>query len=429
MSPVFAVIFRKAHREMIHLGARYYSLNRLLLLAVGLWPYQQSKFTQFQFIFFSAILSAGIIFQLTPLIVLKCTSDLVTKVLSTVSFFTIFIIKYNAFRFNIEVVKKLLMELQHILNELRDKNEIAIAKKYSCIANRYTIAFTALVVSGIFVSIIVQFWSNLINIDVPMNISHQRSRHLFIITEYFIDQEKYFYLILFHMYVAFSIGATVMVAIGTMLITYAQHTCGMFRIASYRIKHAMSIDILQNITLKNKILMTEGIIYAVDIHRQAMKFVFTSTIFVQYLRLIISFCFGRLSKDLLSAFEIMMFCLITCGVVCVSINLFQIASSGNNVEELLFPFMFLFASVMYMFIANYIGQNVTDHNNYVFSTAYNVQWYRAPIHIQKMILFLLQRKTKEFTLSVGKLFHASMECFATLVKTSVSYFTVIYSTR
>ncbi|XP_071637328.1 uncharacterized protein [Temnothorax longispinosus] len=399
MSPVFAVIFRKAHREMIHLGARYYSLNRLLLLAVGLWPYQQSKFTQFQFIFFSAILSAGIIFQLTPLIVLKCTSDLVTKVLSTVSFFTIFIIKYNAFRFNIEVVKKLLMELQHILNELRDKNEIAIAKKYSCIANRYTIAFTALVVSGIFVSIIVQFWSNLINIDVPMNISHQRSRHLFIITEYFIDQEKYFYLILFHI---------------------------------YRIKHAMSIDILQNITLKNKILMTEGIIYAVDIHRQAMKFVFTSTIFVQYLRLIISFCFGRLSKDLLSAFEIMMFCLITCGVVCVSINLFQIfqiASSGNNVEELLFPFMFLFASVMYMFIANYIGQNVTDHNNYVFSTAYNVQWYRAPIHIQKMILFLLQRKTKEFTLSVGKLFHASMECFATLVKTSVSYFTVIYSTR
>ncbi|XP_071637699.1 uncharacterized protein [Temnothorax longispinosus] len=399
---------------MIHLGARYYSLIRLLLLAVGLWPYQQSKFTQFQFIFFSAILSASIIFQLTPLIVLKCTSDLVTKVLSSVSFFTLFIINYNAFRLNIEVkdnkkwqVKKLLMELQHILNKLRDKNEIAIAKKYSCIANRYTITLTVLVVCGIFVSIIVRIWSNLINVDVPMNISHQRSRHLFIITEYFVDQEKYFHLILFHMYIAFSIGLTVMVAIGAMLITYLQHTCGMFRIASYRIEHAMSIDILQNITLKNKILMTKGIIYAVDIHRQAMK----------------------LSRDLLSAFDIMMVWLITCGVVCVSINLFQIASSGNNVEELLFPFMFLLTSVIYMFIANYIGQNVTDHNNYVFSTAYNVQWYRAPIHIQKMILFLLQRQTKEFTLSVGKLFHASMECFATLVKTSVSYFTVIYSTR
>jgi hypothetical protein len=47
----------------------------------------------------------------------------------------------------------------------------------------------------------------------------------------------------------------------------------------------MSINILQNITLKNKILMTEGIVYAVDIHRQAMKFVsilIIVTIFMQY---------------------------------------------------------------------------------------------------------------------------------------------------
>ena len=39
------------------------NLNKILLLAIGLWPYQQSKFTQLQFIFFCAILSAGIIFQ------------------------------------------------------------------------------------------------------------------------------------------------------------------------------------------------------------------------------------------------------------------------------------------------------------------------------------------------------------------------------
>ncbi|XP_012056510.1 PREDICTED: uncharacterized protein LOC105619602 [Atta cephalotes] len=82
-----------------------------------------------------------------------------------------------------------------------------------------------------------------------------------------------------------------------------------------------------------------------------------------------------------------------------------------------------------MFVSNHIGQNIIDHNNYVFSTAYNVQWYRAPLRIQRMILFLLQRETKMFTLNVGGLFNASMECFATLVKTSVSYFTVIYSTR
>lgn len=43
---------------------------------------------------------------------------------------------------------------------------------------------------------------------------------------------------------------------------------------------------------------------------------------------------------------------------------------------------------------------------------YNVQWYRTPLQIQRMILFLLQRGTKEFTLNVGGLLHGSMENFA-----------------
>ncbi|XP_011705131.1 PREDICTED: uncharacterized protein LOC105460383 [Wasmannia auropunctata] len=93
------------------------------------------------------------------------------------------------------------------------------------------------------------------------------------------------------------------------------------------------------------------------------------------------------------------------------------------------PFLFAIATLVYMFVANYIGQNIIDHNNHVFSIAYNVQWYRAPIHIQKMILFLLQRETKEFCLNFCGLFNASIECFATLIKSSVSYFTVIYSTQ
>ncbi|XP_018349361.1 PREDICTED: uncharacterized protein LOC108752775 [Trachymyrmex septentrionalis] len=82
-----------------------------------------------------------------------------------------------------------------------------------------------------------------------------------------------------------------------------------------------------------------------------------------------------------------------------------------------------------MFIANYMGQNIIDHNNHVFITAYNVQWYKTPLYVQRMILFLLQRKAKEFSLNIGGIFDASIEGFATLIKASVSYFTVMHSTR
>ncbi|XP_011634244.1 uncharacterized protein LOC105425251 [Pogonomyrmex barbatus] len=229
-------------------------------------------------------------------------------------------------------------------------------------------------------------------------------------TEYFIDQEKYLYLILLHVCMALCIGTVAMLAIGTLLITYLQHTCGMFRIASYRIKQAIKIDILQNVNQKSKILITRDIICAINIHRQAIN----------------------LSKHLLSIFEIMFFCLIVVGVTCLSLNLFQlfqIASSVNNIGELFPPLLYSSVSILYMFLANYMGQDIINHNDDVYVTAYNAQWYKAPLNIQKMILFLLQRRAKEHTLDVGGLFHASIECFATLVKTSVSYFTVIYSTR
>ena len=48
--------------------------------------------------------------QLTPLIILKCTLDLEIKVLSSVSFAILCMIKYNALHRNIEIVSSYLTE-------------------------------------------------------------------------------------------------------------------------------------------------------------------------------------------------------------------------------------------------------------------------------------------------------------------------------
>jgi len=45
---------------------------------------------------------------------------------------------------------------------------------------------------------------------------------------------------------------------------------------------------------------------------------------------------------------------------------------------------------------------------------YNVPWYQAPLYIQKLILFLLQRGSKAFTLKAGGVFVGSLECFASV---------------
>lgn len=81
--------------------------------------------------------------------------------------------------------------------------------------------------------IVAQFWPNISNVILSRNVS--QSHHLLFITEYFIDQEKYFYLIMLHIYIAICIGLTTMVSTGTTIIAYLQYTCGLFKISRYKI--------------------------------------------------------------------------------------------------------------------------------------------------------------------------------------------------
>ncbi|XP_014478953.1 PREDICTED: uncharacterized protein LOC106746670 [Dinoponera quadriceps] len=195
-----------------------------------------------------------------------------------------------------------------------------------------------------------------------------------------------------------------------MIITYVVHVCGMFRIASYRIQRALSSDVLRKIGPKEGIKIHKEIIYAVDIHRKAMKY----------------------CELLLSSFEGMNMFLIVFGVLSLSLNLFrvfQIMSFGGDIDEFCMHFTYAFIDIVYMFLANYAAQEITNHNDHVFVTTYHVQWYAAPLHIQRMILFLLQRGTKTFTITIGGLLIGSMESFTSLISVSLSYFTVIYSTQ
>lgn len=51
---------------------------------------------------------------------------------------------------------------------------------------------------------------------------------------------------------------------------------------------------------------------------------------------------------------------------------------------------------------------------------YNVHWYNVSVPTQKLILLLLQRGNKAFTLGVRGLFVGSLDCFASVRKYFIS---------
>jgi hypothetical protein len=52
-------------KEMVYIETQYFNVNKILLLAIGLWPYRQSKIDRLQIIFFSGILFSAILFQVS----------------------------------------------------------------------------------------------------------------------------------------------------------------------------------------------------------------------------------------------------------------------------------------------------------------------------------------------------------------------------
>ncbi|RLU25966.1 ObirOr5-9E41 [Ooceraea biroi] len=391
---------------MITVETEYFNLHRILLLAVGLWPHERSKLVKLQFFSLLAISTSFIVFLLTPFLTTECTFTFIIKVSAIVFVFMVCMVTHNSFWVNACTVRCLLKKLQHMCNELTDRNEIAIIKKYGNSAKHYTTVLILFVMCCLFLVTVLPFVTRIFGTFLHLNESQQH-RKMYVVTEYFVDQQKNFYFILLHMYAAIYIEMTALIGPGALIIGYLKHICGMFKIASYRIEHAMSINMFDRIYLRDKAEIHKEIIRAVDIHCKAMEF----------------------ANFLISNFQDTFVMSQLFNVLCLSLNLycvFQADSFKDNVDEFLLHFMLANGIFVYSFVANYAGQEIIDHYNYIFSAAYNIEWYLAPINIQKLILFLLQRRSKPFSLKI-LIFVPSMECFASLSITSISYFTVMCS--
>ncbi|XP_018313149.1 uncharacterized protein [Mycetomoellerius zeteki] len=101
----------------------------------------------------------------------------------------------------------------------------------------------------------------------------------------------------------------------------------------------------------------------------------------------------------------------------------------NDIREIIITIIIIFCHLSYMFILNYAGQELINHGLHFFKASYNGLWYTAPLHTQKLLLFIMQRGIINTVFICGKIYVASLEGFAMLTSMAVSYFTVIYSTR
>ncbi|XP_032687823.1 uncharacterized protein LOC116851991 [Odontomachus brunneus] len=114
----------------------------------------------------------------------------------------------------------------------------------------------------------------------------------------------------------------------------------------------MEIDNRQKIKqscrfINQRITIHKGILFAIDIHRKTLNF----------------------CEFIFSAFKFTLSFSAILGVICLSFNMFQVfqvVTFGGKLEEFFLHLAYIIPILAYMFVFNYLGQEVTDDNDNVF---------------------------------------------------------------
>ncbi|XP_039311307.1 uncharacterized protein LOC120359068 isoform X2 [Solenopsis invicta] len=347
----------------------YYTINRILLLCIGLWPFQKSIFKHVMITIVTIIFTLGLVFQLMTFVTTEYNMDILLRVLPYVLPWLADTLKYNAFCLNIKGLRSVTERMLCDWNELTNVQEIEIIKKYADIARFITL----------------------------------------LTTKCFLDQQKYYFLFLLLLSFAAICCFTTVIATETLIMAYAHHACGLFEIASCRIEQAFlenRVKGITSVTQRNSIIC-QGIINGFEMYNRAVEFI------------------DMVQKSCKWAYSLLM----PLGVLSLSVNLFNFSRLVNskNYIEMITSFIFIIGHFGYMFFSNYLGQQMIDHSSSVFHRLYNVKWYVAPLKAQKLLLLVMQRSIRHCTIVMYGLFITSFEGIATLGNISFSYFALIFS--
>ncbi|KAK0182186.1 hypothetical protein PV327_000348 [Microctonus hyperodae] len=82
---------------------------------------------------------------------------------------------------------------------------------------------------------------------------------------------------------------------------------------------------------------------------------------------------------------------------------------------------------VHIYYYSWNSQKILDHSSMIFDAIYNTKWYRVMKTIAKLLAFMMHRSAKPCIQTAGKLFPMTLMNFTVIVKTSMSYFTVLSS--
>ncbi|XP_026828819.1 uncharacterized protein LOC113561411 isoform X2 [Ooceraea biroi] len=255
---------------MVFAGTRCLKLHRIMLMTVGLWPYQKSFILRIQSIFFLSVYCCHVFFQVMTFLTTTCNMDCILKRFSYLCITFVFIINYYSVYFNSDAVKQVFEHMQFDWKMFENSDAIKIFEEY--LFESYIFILSLCIIFLLFASFLITMECKAIILDVIIPMNESRPRKVEIDLELFINEEQYFFFYIVEEALGVGFGIWSMIMTGTFLTTIVKHLCATYKIVSYLIRDTVTTHTLQLPVVQRIQFMYRNICLSMYIHRRTFEF-------------------------------------------------------------------------------------------------------------------------------------------------------------
>nr|XP_031847370.1 uncharacterized protein LOC116433434 [Nomia melanderi] len=115
----------------------------------------------------------------------------------------------------------------------------------------------------------------------------------------------------------------------------------------------------------------------------------------------------------------------SCMLICTSEFQFILSLNVSNVVMVVKTFMVMFTLLGQMFAYSLVGEYSKNQFEGIGQLAYCSSWYNAPPNLTRDIMFLLMKTQYPVHLRAGRFFVINMETYSSILRTSMSYLSVL----
>ncbi|KAF7379045.1 hypothetical protein HZH66_015279 [Vespula vulgaris] len=374
---------------------RHYRINKVLLSFIGQWPYQTISRRNITLSILFLLAGTQIIAKMCALVISYHDVDVLLENLAPFIVDLGGVIKIINCALKTEKMKILIDRIQTDIISYTKAGKVNILKKYAKDGRRFTIMYAGFLYAAMVIFMITPLKPLIFN-----TLNETSERPLIHHVEYFVDTQRYYYFIILHSYVTIVICISAIVAIDTMFLIFIQHVCGLFSTLGYQLHHVaddetFDLDINPSIKHDKSYKHMAECVYR---HKKAIEVAISS-----------------IKAGL--------------NMIGMSITGLQAVANMDETNKFLQQLVFSYAQLAHLFFESINAQRLIDHSDRMNEYLINVEWYQTSIRTRKVINLMLTRSRVPCTLTAANMFIISMETFSTIVRTSMSYFTVLRSVQ